>query len=229
MNKLLSSTGFAGLLKSPRGTAGSAGLGALRNWAAALALATMAGAAPAALVLQANNLEVLDTDTNLLWLYVWQDEQNNPLKTWAEGNAWAAALTVGGAAAGDWRTPLLSEFDDLWVDPAVGQSINGLRNHFINVTGVSSYWTGNSDAQNDTIAWVFLPANGLSFTINKGSNLYTTAVRSAATGPGPRAVPEPQSAALALLGLGVVVLHSRRRRPGAVRVGANKLPSTARA
>lgn len=204
----------------------------LRSWAAALALATMAGTAPAALVLQSNNLEVLDTDTNLLWLYSWKADggpQNDPLKTWAEGNAWAAALTVGGAAAGDWRTPLLSEFDDLWVDPAVGQSINGLRNHFINVTGVSSYWTGNSDAQNDTIAWVFLPANGLSFTINKGSNLYTTAVRSAVTGPGPRAVAEPQSAALALLGLGVVALHSRRRRPGAVRVGANKLPPTARA
>ena len=204
----------------------------LRSWAAALALATMAGTAPAALVLQSNNLEVLDTDTNLLWLYSWKADggpQNDPLKTWAEGNAWAAALTVGGAAAGDWRTPLLSEFDDLWVDPAVGQSINGLRDHFINVTGVSSYWTGNSDAQNDTIAWVFLPANGLSFTINKGSNLYTTAVRSAVTGPGPRAVAEPQSAALALLGLGVVALHSRRRRPGAVRVGANKLPPTARA
>ena len=121
-----------------------------RSWAAALALATMAGAAPAALVLQANNLEVLDTDTNLLWLYVWQAEQNDPLKTWAEGNAWAAALTVGGAAAGDWRMPLLSEFDDLWVDPTVGQSINGLRNHFINVTGVSSYWTGNSDAIGDS-------------------------------------------------------------------------------
>ena len=40
----------------------------LKTCAVALALALMAGAAPAALVLQANNVEVLDTDTNLLWL-----------------------------------------------------------------------------------------------------------------------------------------------------------------
>ena len=36
----------------------------LKTWAAALALALMAGAAPAALVLQANIVEVLDTDTS---------------------------------------------------------------------------------------------------------------------------------------------------------------------
>lgn len=54
--------------------------------AAALALALMAGATPAALVLQANNLEVLDTDTHLFWLYSWRPSVR-AVKTWAEGNA----------------------------------------------------------------------------------------------------------------------------------------------
>ena len=204
----------------------------LRSWAAALALATMAGTAPAALVLQSNNLEVLDTDTNLLWLYSWKADggpQNDPLKTWAEGNAWAAALTVGGAAAGDWRMPMLSEFVDLWADAAVGESLNGLRNHFIDVQGTSLYWTSTQNEQNSVLALVFSPFTGNGLDRNKGVDLYTTAVRSAATGPGPgpRAVAEPQSAALALLGLGAVALHGRRRRPGAARARANKLRPTA--
>ena len=58
----------------------------LKTWAAALSLALMAGGAPAALVLQANNVEVLDTDTTLLWLTSWRPSVE-PLKTWAEGNA----------------------------------------------------------------------------------------------------------------------------------------------
>ena len=194
----------------------------LRSWAAALALATMAGAAPAALVLQANNVEVLDTDTNLLWLYSWH-QHPNPLKTWAEGNAWAAGLTTGGAAAGQWRLPVISEFDDLWADPAVGDSNNGLDANFIDVVGTSLYWSGTSTSS--TLALYFSPQNGISNNFNKDSTLYVVAVRSAAAGPGPRAVAEPHSAALALLGLGAVALH--RRRPGAARVGANKFTPTA--
>ena len=71
----------------------------LKTWAAALALALMAGAAPAALVLQANNVEVLDTDTNLFWLYSWRPSVE-PLKTWAEGNAWAGRSDNGRGRCG---------------------------------------------------------------------------------------------------------------------------------
>lgn len=197
-----------------------------RSCAAALALVTMVGAAPAALVLQSNNLEVLDTDTNLLWLYSWRDDLHQ-LKTWAEGNAWAAALTVGGAAAAAWRMPMLSELEDLWADPAVGQSLTGLRNHFTNVESPGLYWTGTSDAQDANRALIFSPLTGGSIDFNKNFQAFTVAVRNAATGPGPRAVAEPHSAALALLGLGAVALHRRRRQPSAAVVAANKPSPTA--
>jgi hypothetical protein len=38
---------------------------------AAAAVVAVSGAAQAALVLQSNGAEVLDTSTNLLWLYNW--------------------------------------------------------------------------------------------------------------------------------------------------------------
>ena len=178
----------------------------LRSWAAALALATMAGTAPAALVLQSNNLEVLDTDTNLLWLTSWRPRVE-PLKTWAEGNAWAAGLTTGGAAAGQWRLPVISEFDDLWADPAVGGTNNGLDANFTGVEGTSLYWSGTSSSSQ--IARAFSPQNGLSVDFNKGSDLYVVAVRSAAAASAPppnrNPVPEPQPLALALLALGAAV------------------------
>lgn len=192
----------------------------LRNWGAAWALATMVGSAPAALVLQSNNVEVLDTDTNLLWLHSWRPNENDPLKTWAEGNAWAAALTVGGAAAGAWRLPTFAELADLWADPAVGESNNGLDNNFINVQGTSLYWSSTTNSQNANLALAFSPQTGGDIDFNKNSNLYTVAVRSAGAGPGPSAVPEPHSAALALLGLSAVALQRRRQRPGRARAGA---------
>ena len=186
----------------------------IKTWAATLALALMAGAAPAALVLQANNVEVLDTDTNLLWLYSWRPSVE-PLKTWAEGNAWAAGLTTGGAAAGQWRLPVISEFDDLWADPAVGGLNTGLDANFINVVGTSLYWTGTSSSSQ--LALYFSPQNGMSNNFNKDSDLYVVAVRSAAAASAPPPdrfpVPEPQTLALALLALGAAAAARLPSKP----------------
>ncbi|MFZ4072113.1 MAG: hypothetical protein ACOYJ6_18710, partial [Caulobacterales bacterium] len=71
-------------------------------WAAAAAMVALSGAAQAGLVLQSNGVEVLDTDTNLLWLYDWNSSGK---KNWGDAKLWAAGLTVGGATAGDWRLP----------------------------------------------------------------------------------------------------------------------------
>ena len=51
-------------------------------------------------MLQSNGQEVLDTETNLLWLYDW-GHFNGDAYFWSWTRDWAASLTVGGAAAGD--------------------------------------------------------------------------------------------------------------------------------
>ena len=132
------------------------------------------------------------------------------LKTWADGNAWAAALTTGGAAAGEWRMPAISELQDLWADPAVGSNNLGLDANFIEVQGTSLYWTSTSSSA--TVALAFSPQTGGDVDFPKGSTLYAVAVRSAADDPDPRAVPAPDTAALALLALGTAAVARRRRR-----------------
>ena len=99
----------------------------------------------------------------------------------------------------------MSEFDDLWADPAVGGTNNGLDANFIDVQGTSLYASGTSSSSQ--IARAFSPQNGLSVDFNKGSTLYVVAVRSAAaaSAPPPNRVPEPQTLALALLALGAAV------------------------
>jgi Protein of unknown function (DUF1566)/PEP-CTERM motif len=187
-----------------------------RTLAAAAALATMAASAPAALVLQANGVEVLDTDTQLLWMHDWRMGSGDVLKTWDEGNAWAAALTLGGAAAGEWRMPEISEFEDLWASDAVGSSSVGLDLYFIN-RQTYNYWTATPSSQHATAAWQFNAATGGSGDFyNRAISSYTVAVRSAAgagdpAGPNGR-VPEPHTAALAMLGL-VLAGASTRLRP----------------
>ena len=180
----------------------------LKTWAAALALALLASAAPAALVLQGNGDEVLDTDTNLLWLYSWRAPVAS-LKTWDEGNAWAAALTTGGAGAGAWRMPTIDEFQDLWADPAVGGSNAGLKDNFFDVQ-LTNYWTSTSESAD--LAQEFSPWTGSGLVRNKGNDRYTVAVRSAEDEPDPRPVPAPDTAALALLALGTAAVARRRRR-----------------
>ena len=110
-------------------------------WAAAAAMVALSGAAQAGLVLQSNGVEVLDTDTNLLWLYDWNSSGK---KNWGDAKLWAAGLTVGGATAGDWRLPEIGEYADLWTD--VGSSLSGLQSQF---TGVQyfGYWSGTEHAE----------------------------------------------------------------------------------
>ena len=173
-------------------------------WAAAAAMVALSGAAQAGLVLQSNGVEVLDTDTNLLWLYDWNSSGK---KNWGDAKLWAAGLTVGGATAGDWRLPEIGEYADLWTD--VGSSRSGLQSQF---TGVQyfGYWSGTEHAESSDNAWGFLTCGGLQCVDPKGVASYAVAVR-----PGDVAapVPEPQTLALVLLALGATVV-ARRRRPG---------------
>jgi hypothetical protein len=173
-----------------------------KTWALAAALVGVSGAAQAGLVLQSNGVEVLDTDTNLLWLYDWN---SSGVKNWGDAKLWAAGLTVGGAAAGDWRLPEIGEYADLWTD--VGSSLSGLQSKF---TGVQSYvyWSGTEYAPGSHNAWVLRTDSGDQFGGAKNNALYAVAVR---PGNVAASVPEPQTLALVLLALGATVVARRRR------------------
>jgi hypothetical protein len=172
-----------------------------KTWAAAAAMMALTGAAQAGLVLQSNGVEVLDTDTNLLWLYDWNLSGR---KNWGDAKLWAAGLTVGGAAAGDWRLPEIGEYADLWTD--VGSSLSGLQSKF---TGVQSwyYWSGTEWGV-PGFAWGFGTRNGFQGSGDKNLALYAVAVR---PGNVAASVPEPQTLALVLLALGATAVARGRR------------------
>jgi hypothetical protein len=174
-------------------------------WAAAAVLLAMSGTAQAALVLQSNGAEVLDTDTNLLWLYDWNSWDQS--KNWDDAKTWAAGLTVGGATAGDWRLPEIGEYADLWADPDIGSSIAGLQGKF-SIVFFNSYWSGTEYAPNHDRAWAFFTDVGFPLHHDKGDALHTVAVRQADVAA---PVPEPQTLALALLAMGATVVARRSR------------------
>ena len=176
----------------------------LKTWVAAAAMVVLTGASQAALV-DLGDGTVKDTNTNLIWLYDW----NSPgSMNWGEAKTWAAGLTVGGAAAGDWRLPEIAEFADLWANPDIGSSGPGLYGEFANVQS-NFYWSGTEDAASPGRAWTFLTLDGSHHVLGKLNVLYAVAVR---TGDVAAPVPEPQTLALALLALGATVA-ARRRRP----------------
>ena len=160
----------------------------------------LSGTAQAELVLQSNRVGVLDTDTNLLWLYNWN---SSGVKNWGDAKICAAGLTVGGATAGDWRLPEIGEYADLWTDPDVGSSSSGLQLEFANVQS-NYYWSGTEYAPDPNVAWNFFTLYGYQSTDHKVTAWSAVAVRTA--------VPEPQTLALVLLALGAPVV-ARGKRP----------------
>jgi hypothetical protein len=178
----------------------------LKTWVAAAALTAATGMAQAALVLQSNGQEVLDTETNLLWLYDW-GQSTTYFLSWQRD--WAASLTVGGAAAGDWRLPGIEEFQTLWADPSVGGTLAGLQSHF---TGVEDYfyWSDSLQSHGPTYDryWSFMAGDGNARVYFDLAPLNAVAVREFKAG---QAVPEPQTLLLALTG-GILAVGVRRKQ-----------------
>lgn len=182
----------------------------LKTMAATVALTAAMGLAQASLVLQSNGQEVLDTETNLLWLYDWGLFSGNGTY-WDGTRVWAASLTVGGAAAGDWRLPKIGEFQALWADPSVGGTLAGLQSHFTGVED-SYYWSSSLQSQGDIYSYYssFFAGNGGVRDFFDLAPLQAVAVREFQEA---QAVPEPPTLLMALAGGLLALRMGRKQRP----------------
>ena len=171
-----------------------------KSWAAAAATLALMGTAQAALVLQANGLEVLDTNTNLIWLKAWDA---NDRQTWATQNFWAETTLDGFAGSNDWRLPGIAEYVNLFT--AYGDLTSNTL-PFVNVQP-DVYWSG-TELDPGVSAWYFGPGGGGQSNASEDFLFFAVAVRPGdVTAP----VPEPQTLALALLALGATLVARRRR------------------
>lgn len=134
---------------------------------------------------------------------------------WYAANTWAANLSYGGFD--DWRLPTTSEMSHLFyreLDGAYGTSINSIHNNasynlFSNIQAYpyrldQQYWSsGSVDAKN---ALTFVFAGGHESARNKTDGYFGWAVRNVGV------VPEPETYAMLLAGLGLVSFMARRRK-----------------
>jgi hypothetical protein len=172
-----------------------------------------------------------DTDLNITWLaYV-----NGPM-AWADANTWAANLSItdGVNVYDNWRLPTTLQPDTSCGDQyggvssgnnctgsemghlfyaelggTAGQTIpTNTEVTFINFQA-GTYWSATEYAPNSNyLAWYFSFGNGYQWADVKGGSFYALAVS-----PGDvAAVPEADTWAMLLAGLGLVGAATRRRR-----------------
>ena len=179
--------------------------------------------ASAALEPRLGGLAVYDTDLDITWL---TDPVLGGLYTWNAANTWVNGLSVAGLTG--WRLPISdecsgincinSEFGHLfYVEFGVAPGADILSSSDpdkLLFPGLSylNYWTGTShDAAN---AWIFNFRNGNQFWGSKEPLLrFTIAVHSGDIG---LLVPEPQTYAMLLAGLGLLGFMSHRRKESAM-------------
>ncbi len=113
---------------------------------------------------------------------------------------WVLPTGNGGAAAG-----AQNQYKSSW--NSVGSSFAGLSGQFDGLQ-TDLYWSGTVFAPNPSFAWLFIAANGNHFDVNQILPLFAVAVL---PGDVAAAVPEPQTYALMLMGVGAVLLAQRRR------------------
>ena len=188
------------------------------------------GGAQAALFDRGGGL-IYDSDFNITWLadanYARTSGYHaDGLMNWGAATAWAAGLVYGGYS--DWRLPTALNEDLSW--PCNGYNCIGSEMghlfytelggtaaspipaspHFQNVQ-FFVYWSGTAYAPNpaDGSAWNFITYSGYQYINLQYAEYYAWAVRD---GDVAAPIPEPETYAMLLAGLGLLGFHARRRK-----------------
>jgi hypothetical protein len=159
-----------------------------------------------------------DTTLNITILNNWSIGAGNWSGSAAGGSAQAVAARAGLLASGltGWVLPTgdggaaagaQNQYKSIW--NSVGSSFAALSGQFDGVR-VDNYWSGAVFAPDPTRAWGFFTPAGFQNVEIQGTNYLAVAVR---PGDVAAAVPEPQTYAMLLLGLGALTVAVRRRRP----------------
>ena len=130
---------------------------------------------------------------------------------WNAANTWVDQLNAGGHS--DWRLPTTDEFSHLFLNKLDGvkdQNIYSTHNNanfalFSNIeSSITDYWTATPTGDATTHP-VFHFGSGGDYVSDMNNGHYAMAVSS---------VPEPETYAMLLAGLGLVSLVARKRKQG---------------
>ena len=179
----------------------------------------MCGSAQADLFDRGGGL-IYDSDLNVTWA---ANANINGAMDWSTANSWAAGLVFGGVS--DWRLPTSdtcsaynctgSEMGHLFYSELGGVAgIDIATTHNTNYSLFSNflsnyYWSGTEYAPATDDAWFFRTGIGFQGAGSKLYDFYALAVHS---GDVAAPIPEPETYALMLAGLGLLGIVGRRRK-----------------
>jgi hypothetical protein len=174
---------------------------AAKRWATAVLVAGLglAGSASATFISLGNGT-IRDTTTNL----VWEQNANHGPFNWAGANTYANTLALAG---GGWHLATITELQGLYNDLQIASVCTGANctGNIAGFTGIQPFYWSGTEVIPGTFARLFFFDSGVQGAGGEGSQLSAWAVRSGNVA----AVPEPQTVALLLFGLGLLGWRTR--------------------